>query len=135
MARGKVKPPSIIVAELEKTKIAILVSRILSKCIHRPSHIMGTPCYEWTASLCNKGYAQFAWRTAGKWCGKRAHIFMWEAVRGRPVRDGYTLDHRCLNTACVRPEHLEEITREANTARGNRTRHGYAAEPESVAAA
>ena len=107
--------------------IAKLLDRLLRKCVHKPCAILGTPCWHWTGSVCNKGYAQFAWKIAGKWFGKRGHIWLWELVTGRKVRDGYTLDHRCLNTRCVRLDHLEEVTRAVNTARGNRTRHGKAA--------
>lgn len=107
--------------------IAKLLDRLLRKCVHQANAIVGTPCWHWTGSVCNKGYAQFAWRAARKWFGKRGHIWLWELVTGRAVRPKYTLDHRCLNTRCVRPDHLEEVTRAVNTARGNRTRHGKAA--------
>lgn len=89
--------------------------------------ILDTPCWQHTGSVCNKGYVQFTYCENGKKTWKRGHIAMWELVAGRKVLDGYTLDHRCLNTRCIRPDHMEELTREANTARGNRTRHGHAA--------
>lgn len=114
--------------------IAKLLDKLLSRCIHRPCRILDTPCWEWTGAVCNKRYAHFSWwdpaQKKQRW--KRGHIWLWELVTGRPVKDGHTLDHRCLNTRCVRPDHLEEITRAKNTARGNRTRHGHKAEPEAA---
>lgn len=104
-----------------------LVDRILSNCIHRACRILDTPCWEWALSVCNKGYPQLKYYEDKKPVWKRAHIALWELVTGRKVREGHTLDHRCLNTRCVRPDHLEEVTRAVNTARGNRTRHGKAA--------
>jgi len=106
-----------------------IVDRLLSNCIARWSPIMGSICYEWTLSVCNKGYGNLSmWdKTTKSRIYKRGHILLWELVNGRRVRDGYTLDHVCLNTRCIRPDHLEEVTRAVNTARGNQTRHGYAA--------
>lgn len=110
--------------------IAKLLDRLLSRCVGRPCAILETQCWEYTGALCNKGYAHWAWwdpvQKRRFW--KRGHIWLWELVTGRKVRPGHTLDHRCLNTRCVRPDHLEEITRAKNTARGNRTRHGHPAE-------
>ena len=105
-----------------------VVDRILSNCRARWSHICGSICYEWTLSVCNKGYGNLSqWdKTEKKRVYKRVHIFLWELVNG-PVRGGYTLDHLCLNTRCIRPDHLEEVPRHVNTARGNQTRHGHAA--------
>lgn len=97
---------------------AKLLDRILSKCTLGPLY-NGLPCWLWQASCCNKGYPHI--KLAG--VARRAHRVLWELVAGRPIGAGMTLDHLCLNTSCVRPEHLEEVTRPVNTARGNRTRH------------
>lgn len=86
---------------------------------------LSTPCWIWPGSKCNKGYGQI-W-TDGR--SRRMHIAAWELVKGRKVRRGYTLDHRCRNRACWRPSHMEEVTRAVNTARGNR------ANPRSTVAA
>jgi hypothetical protein len=75
-----------------------------------------TACWLWPGSICNKGYGMI--RTAG--VTKRVHIAAWELIKGRKVRAGYTLDHVCRNKACWRPSHMTEMTRAANTAKGNR---------------
>lgn len=104
-----------------------IFERLIESCRPRESHICETICWEYTKSVCNKGYPQFTYTDpeTGKKVWKRAHIVFWELVNGRKVRDGYTLDHRCLNKRCIRPDHMEEVTRAVNTARGNRTRHGH----------
>lgn len=73
-------------------------------------------CWIWAGARCNKGYGSI--KTGG--VTKRVHIAAWELVKGRKVRRGYTLDHGCRNKACWRPSHMTEMTRSANTAKGNR---------------
>jgi hypothetical protein len=99
--------------------IVKLVNRILSKCVLGVTSWRGTQCWVWQRCVCNKGYAEI--KVDG--VARRAHRVLWEIVTERKIREGYTLDHRCLNTSCIRPEHLEEVTRRINTARGNKTRH------------
>lgn len=96
-----------------------LLDRILSRCVLGATSYKGTMCWLFLGSHCNKHYPQV--KVAGV-C-RRVHRVLWELVNGRAIRDGYTLDHLCLNTGCIRPEHLEEVTRSVNTVRGNKTRH------------
>lgn len=103
--------------------ITRLVQRILSKCVLGVTSWRETPCWVWHASCCNKGYPKIIVKEGLKWVVRRAHRVLWEIVNERKIREGYTLDHGCLNTRCIRPEHLEEVTRGVNTARGNKTRH------------
>jgi hypothetical protein len=96
-----------------------LADRLLTNCIHAACRILETPCWQSTFATCNKGYAVCSVRVPGKRNpqARRAHILLWELVTGRKVRDGYTLDHRCMNKKCIRPDHLEEVPRAVNTAR------------------
>ena len=110
-----------------------IVTRLLANITLAECRILDTPCWLWNLSTCNKGYAQFTYCVEGQKTWKRAHIVLWELVTGKKVRDGYTLDHRCLRTHCIRPEHMDEVPRAVNTARGNRTRHGRAATSETRA--
>lgn len=52
------------------------------------------------------------------WRGKRhpAHRSVYLAVHGA-IPDGFDLDHLCRNRRCVRPDHLEPVTRAENLSR------------------
>ena len=93
-----------------------------------------TECWVWQGGCCNKGYgfiyiydpdAVGTRGGIGKRKGRskphRAHIISWVMANG-PVNADMTLDHLCRNTECIRPSHLEEVTRPENTRRGNAAR-------------
>ena len=65
-------------------------------------------CWIWTKSLMN-GYGAIG--VEGK--TRRAHIVSWEWYKGRKVKDGYILHHKCKhgNKKCVNPAHLQEMTK------------------------
>lgn len=80
------------------------------------NHVEKTPtCWNWTASL-NGGYGRF--NPDGRLV--YAHRWLYEQVVG-PVPAGLDLDHLCRNRACVRPDHLEPVTRYVNVFRGDGT--------------
>lgn len=97
---------------------ASLLNRILNRCVLGATSYAGTPCWISLACKCNKGYAEI--KVDG--VARRVHRVLWELVTGRKIREGYTLDHLCRNTECVRPGHMDEVPRSVNTARGNRHR-------------
>lgn len=72
-----------------------------------------TECWLWTASLNDSGYGQFA--VDGR--PLRAHRVAYELMIA-PIPDGLQLDHLCRVRACVNPWHLEPVTNEVNTERG-----------------
>lgn len=47
-----------------------------------------------------------------------AHRAMYEALVG-PIPEGLVLDHLCRNRACCNPDHLEPVTIQINTHRGD----------------
>lgn len=73
-------------------------------------------CWSWTGSRDSKGYGFIS--VNGR--TRRVHIVAWELATGRKLRKGYTLQHRCRNTSCWRPSHVEVMSRSRNTADGNR---------------
>lgn len=78
-----------------------------------------TSCIEWTGAKNKAGYGQI--KVAGKQLG--AHVVAYEVWVG-PVEDGMTIDHTCLNIACINVEHLEQVTQQVNILRGPTTLAG-----------
>ena len=82
-------------------------------------------CWLWTAYCDKEGYGRFHCPNfpgkksrhilAHRWC-----VAFWYGVE---ILNGLTWDHLCLRHPCVQPLHGSAITRPANTARGNQTRH------------
>lgn len=62
-------------------------------------------CWVWTGVQRGGGY--------GVWRGHAAHRYTIDAP------DGMDVDHLCRNRLCVRPNHLEVVTRKENLLRGN----------------
>ena len=72
-------------------------------------------CWLWHGELDRDGYGRMAnGRT-------RAHHAVWRELVG-PIPEGHELDHLCRRRSCVRPEHLEPVTRRDNELR-KRWRH------------
>lgn len=82
----------------------------------------GDECWEWRGSMYRDGYGR--WRAGGR--SRAAHIVSWESVFG-PVPEGLDLDHLCRNRGCVRPSHLEPVTRQVNLLRGRTIAAAHAA--------
>ena len=73
-----------------------------------------TPCWVWQRCTNGNGYGQ--WKNP-KYATSVAHRIMFEMANG-PVPKGSDLDHLCRNRICVRPDHLEVVTRKENARRG-----------------
>lgn len=89
-------------------------------------------CWLWTAGLDKRGRPRFKMQVNGLWVPRLAYVVAWELEHG-PVTAGHTLDHLCHNRddscpggdfcphlVCVRPGHLEPVTRAENTRRARR---------------
>lgn len=70
-------------------------------------------CWVWTASHGSSGYGQFEVR-GQNWA---AHRIAWMICRHHLPRWGFELDHLCRNRSCVRPSHMDVVTRSENLAR------------------
>jgi len=73
-----------------------------------------TGCWIWTGKKDKDGYPLEQ--------GRRVYRRLYEQRKG-PIPEGLELDHLCKRRACVRPEHLEPVTRSQNNLR--RGRVGY----------
>ena len=67
-------------------------------------------CWGWDGNHNWKGYAQFD--------RSGAHRYAYELHVG-PIPEGLQLDHLCRNRWCINPEHLEPVTNQENSRRGN----------------
>lgn len=70
-------------------------------------------CWEWTARIENDGYGRFLMGRKN-WVASRASYVLFVG----PIPDGHEIDHTCRNRSCVRPSHLEAVTKLENWRRG-----------------
>lgn len=70
-------------------------------------------CWVWCARLNRNGYGRLS--VGGR--ELMAHRLSYEAHVG-PIPDGLLLDHLCRVRQCVNPAHLEPVTHQVNTLRG-----------------
>jgi len=82
-------------------------SRLLSRC-KQEDRGFDTPCLIWHGEKDKDGYGRIKFR--GKYVPTH-----W-VLDGRPSA-GYDKDHLCHQRDCVRPSHLENVSRSVNTAR------------------
>lgn len=76
-------------------------------------------CWIWIHSTNRTGYAVGPNRASVH----RESYMLWNG----PIPDGAHIDHRtppCTSRACVNPDHLEAVTKGANTSRGQTVRRG-----------
>lgn len=80
-----------------------------------------TECLIWASALNNQGYGMFSVMEGDRRRNRLAHRWHWERVNGS-ISDGLQLDHLCVQTDCVRLDHLEPVTATENVRRGRRTK-------------
>lgn len=73
---------------------------------------VGDGCWEWLGSKTSNGYGQVAIKREIF----KAHRVVYEWLVGTIPR-GLEIDHLCRNRSCVRPDHLEPVTRVVNIRR------------------
>ena len=75
-------------------------------------------CWYWTGALNHHGYGKFELR------GKTllVHRYAYDRLIA-PIPDDMTLDHlNCTSHRCIRPDHMQVVTRSENSERANATR-------------
>jgi HNH endonuclease len=77
-------------------------------------------CWEWRANRNGRDYGTVLWggRAAGgsNGPGQYAHRHAFELAKGT-IPPGMEIDHLCLHRWCVRPSHLEAVSRRVNNER------------------
>ena len=72
-----------------------------------------SPCVEWDGELDRDGYGRSG---SGRSHSQQAHRYVWEDEVG-DIPEGMSLDHVCLNRACVNLKHLDLVTWSENSKR------------------
>lgn len=93
------------------------MERLRGKCL-----VDASGCWLWTGKLDKDGYA--GPMTVGSRTDKSRrvvvpHRWMYEQMIG-PIGDGLVIDHLCRMRHCVNPSHMEPVTTQENTKRGER---------------
>lgn len=89
-------------------------------------------CWLWFGATTSAGYGSIGVGSRGHGTAivRAAHRVMYLLERG-PIATDLVLDHRCRNTACINPWHLEPVTQVVNIARG-RARRASLRTPEAA---
>lgn len=75
-------------------------------------------CWLWVGAVGTNGYGVFTWLDdLGRKRTGVAHRRLWIKTYG-PIPDGLVLDHLCRVRNCVRLDHLELVTMQENSLRG-----------------
>lgn len=80
--------------------------------------VLDRGCWTWVGYIESTGYGRL-----GK---EYAHRVSFRTFNG-PIPDGLEVDHTCFNRRCVRPGHLEAVTKSENNRRAWARRKGVAA--------
>lgn len=80
-----------------------------------------TNCWIWHGAK-SRGQGNTQWYGSFHFRNRvvRAHKFAFLALGKKELRDGEELDHLCQNSLCVRPCHLESVTKHQNIERKGR---------------
>ena len=65
-------------------------------------------CWLWQANVSQGGYGRFQWKGKAMY----AHRWIFQQLYGDA---GSSIDHICVQAACVNPKHLQIVTRGQNT--------------------
>ena len=92
-----------------------VIERVRARTVEGPTVIpeLG-PCWLWTGSVNAHGYGQVSDSDKGRPEG--THRVAFEDANG-PIGAGLELDHLCEVKTCVRPSHLEAITKAEHSRR------------------
>jgi hypothetical protein len=98
--------------------------RFWDKVNKAPGQGPGGDCWEWQGSLDAYGYGRFG--HGKRWGTTAAHRISYFVLVGAIPR-GLQIDHLCRVRHCVNPVHLEPVTSQVNTLRGNSVQAANAA--------
>lgn len=88
----------------------------LKQYIERRTVAHPNGCLVWAGSRTKLGYGTANWRNGSTAVRTTAHRAAYVAFVG-PIPEGLEIDHKCKNTLCVNPAHLEAVTHYENVQR------------------
>ena len=96
--------------------MGLLIPHKVASCIAvlaKPHPSLGTCCWRWRGRLNRNGYGRVWWQ------GREpvVHRVLYELLIG-PIPENYLLDHLCRRRDCCNPWHMEPVTVQENTLRG-----------------
>lgn len=99
-----------------QVRYSCLEDRIIANSVMCPE----STCWLWTGQRSKRNGGRWdgriSLRVDGRHVTRRAHRVSYTAFRGE-IPEGHEIDHKCRNTLCVNPEHLEAVTPTVNKSR------------------
>lgn len=72
-----------------------------------------TECWYWLGNKSDGGYGRLSVWLRGCYRKLLAHRVSYEEFVG-PIQPGFDVDHKCQNTWCIRPDHLQAVPLKKN---------------------
>lgn len=98
------------------TDRSVQVAAVVRKIAERVT-VDGYECWIWQGNKLPKGYGVISFGGSTAY----THRLMYEGEHG-PIPAGMQIDHLCRQPSCCNPAHLEVVTPQENTLRGNSPR-------------
>jgi hypothetical protein len=98
--------------------IADLPDVVIAKFERTPKELADGGCIVWLGQRKAQGYGKVTARDAFGNYGLGAHRVA-ALLKFGSIEPGLVIDHLCRNPPCVNPDHLEPVTDQVNTLRGN----------------
>lgn len=73
-----------------------------------------TECWAWIGSLNTKEYGRLSVWVGGKYRKLLAHRVSFTEFKGELIPPKYDVDHKCQNSWCIAPDHLQAIPIQRN---------------------
>ena len=94
---------------------ATLTEKVMRR-IWAKTTITPSGCIEWTGAKSPNGYGRVGFGPRHATAVVHRLSLVW--ATGEDIPEGFDVDHLCRNRACIRPDHLEAVTRRENMRRG-----------------
>jgi hypothetical protein len=111
MRRKKINPGQSIKERPTPADIVRFLGFVQVEHLLPLNHVVRGPCWSWTGAGDDKGYGWFWFSGKRRWAHRVSVAFF---KRGG-IPDGYEVNHDCCNHRCVNPDHLQPLSKSANS--------------------